>query len=180
MQQSKTDLIYFRTAIIVSVLIPVVVALLFFARPQLGQNAGPGIYFLPKLNAMINATVSVLLLAGFILIKQKNRTWHKTMMVSAFALSALFLVSYVSYHLMAERTSFGGEGWLKSFYLFILLTHVLLAIVIVPMVLFTIYYSSTGKFEQHKKIARFTFPVWLYVSITGVLVYLLISPYYPY
>lgn len=134
---------------------------------------------LPALNASINALVSVLLILGFYFIRiKKNRRLHSLSMKSAFGLSALFLISYVLYHTTHESTSFGGEGMIRNIYLFILLTHIVLAAAIVPLVLITFSRALTEKFDKHKKIARITFPLWLYVSITGVVVYLMISPYY--
>ena len=134
--------------------------------------------FLPALNASINATVSVLLVSAVIMIKQGKRIAHQRLMTTNLVLSALFLVSYVLYHTTHESTAFGGEGIVRTIYLFILLTHIVLAIVIVPLVLITFSRALTNKFDKHKKIARITFPIWLYVSVTGVIVYLMISPYY--
>ena len=104
--------------------------------------------------------------------------YHRISMMSAFVLGSLFLVSYVIYHSMADSTTFGGEGWIRPVYYFLLLSHILLAIVVVPFVLFAFYFALTDKIEKHKKIVKYTFPIWLYVSVTGVLVYLMISPYY--
>lgn len=139
----------------------------------------PGVLdFLPALNASINALVSLFLILGVIFIKQKKKTAHRFMMTSSIVLSAIFLVSYVLYHTTHESTSFGGEGAIRSIYLFILLTHIVLAIVIVPLVLISFTRALSSQFDKHRKIARITFPLWLYVSITGVVVYLMISPYY--
>jgi len=130
------------------------------------------------LNAVINSTVSVLLVVAFILVKQKKYEAHKKVMLAAIVLSSLFLVSYIAHHLFAGDTKFGGEGAIRTFYLTLLITHIILAAVILPFILFTAYRSLTGEYAKHKKIARYTFPLWLYVSVTGVLVYLMISPYY--
>jgi len=134
--------------------------------------------FLPALNATMNGTVSLLLVIGVWLIKSGKRNAHQLVMTWAIVLSALFLVSYVLYHTTHESTSFGGEGWIRYVYFFILLTQIVLAIVIVPLVLITFTRALSERFDKHKKIARITFPLWLYVSVTGVMVYLMISPYY--
>jgi putative membrane protein len=134
--------------------------------------------FLPALNATINGTVSILLVVAVLMIKQGNRKAHQTLMTTNLVLSALFLVSYVLYHTTHESTAFGGEGMIRNVYFFILLTHIVLAIVIVPLVLISFSRALSNKFDKHKKIARITFPIWLYVSVTGVIVYFMISPYY--
>ena len=146
-------------------------------RHWLTSNKRAG--YLPALNASINATVSVLLILGYYFIRiKKDRKWHSISMKSAFILTALFLISYVIYHTTHESTSYGGEGVIRAVYLVILLTHIVLAAAIVPLVLVTFSRALTEKFDKHKRIARITFPLWLYVSITGVVVYLMISPYY--
>jgi len=134
--------------------------------------------FLPALNATINGTVSILLVVAVLMIKQGNRKAHQTLMTTNLVLSALFLVSYVLYHTTHESTAFGGEEMIRNVYFFILLTHIVLAIVIVPLVLISFSRALSNKFDKHKKIARITFPIWLYVSVTGVIVYFMISPYY--
>lgn len=189
----KNDKLYFRIILAISIAIPVVVGILL-AIPGKEDLAGSfDITFLPKLNAIINSTVSILLVAGIIAIKNKKQTTHKSLMLTAFFLSGLFLVSYVIYHYLAVETKFGdtnhdgavdatelaAAGTTRYIYFFILLTHILLSIAIVPMVLITIYRSFSGQLEKHKKLAKWTFPLWLYVSVTGVVVYLLIAPYYP-
>ncbi|MBT3647356.1 MAG: DUF420 domain-containing protein [Flavobacteriales bacterium] len=143
------------------------------------EIANGALEYLPALNASINATVSVLLILGYYFIRiKKDRKWHSISMKSAFILTALFLISYVIYHTTHESTSYGGEGVIRAVYLVILLTHIVLAAAIVPLVLVTFSRALTEKFDKHKRIARITFPLWLYVSITGVVVYLMISPYY--
>jgi putative membrane protein len=158
-----------------SIVIPLAVAFLYFA-PKL--DLGFDITFLPKLNAIINGTTSMVLILAFVAIKNKNITLHKRLMTSAIILSVLFLLSYVTYHAASESTKFGGEGAIKSIYYFILISHILLAIVIVPLVLISYVRALSEKFDKHRKIARYTLPLWLYVTITGVIVYLMISPYY--
>ncbi len=141
----------------------------------------PAFYFakqLPKVNAIINTLVSICLIMGYYAIRvRKNKPRHQFFMLSSFILSSLFLVSYVLYHYTSKHVEYGGDGVLKIFYLTILASHIILAAIILPLVLYTLYWTSIGRFDKHKRWARITFPIWLYVSITGVLVYLLISPY---
>lgn len=131
-----------------------------------------------KINAIINTTVSLTLLLGLYFVKQKQYENHKKAMMGAMVLSFLFLVSYILHHLLTVDTHFGGEGAIRYFYFPLLITHIVLAATILPFILLTTYRAITGDFAAHKKIARITYPIWLYVSISGVLVYLLISPYY--
>ncbi len=134
---------------------------------------------LPLANAIINTTVGVFIFFGYRAIRfGKNKAAHQKWMLAAFILSALFLLSYVVKGMVLPETKYGGEGALKYAYFFILISHILLAAIILPMVLYTLYFASQGNYIKHKKIARFTFPIWMYVAITGPLVYLLISPYY--
>lgn len=161
---------------IVSALIPVVVAVLYFLPKNI--EVGDEIYILPRINAIINGTTFLILILAFRAIKRGDRERHQQLMVSALILSVLFLLSYVSYHFLAESTPYGGTGTMRYVYFFILLSHILLAIIIVPLVLITFSRALSEKFDKHKKIARITLPIWLYVTLTGVLVYLMISPYY--
>jgi putative membrane protein len=131
-----------------------------------------------KINAIINTTVSLTLLLGLYYVKQKQYENHKRVMMGAMVLSFFFLVSYILHHLLTVDTHFGGEGAIRYFYFPLLITHIVLAATILPFILLTTYRALTGDFSAHKKIARITYPIWLYVSISGVLVYLLISPYY--
>jgi len=131
-----------------------------------------------KFNAVINSGVALALLTGLFLVKQKQYVYHQLVMLGAMVLSALFLVSYILHHLLTMDTHFGGQGAIRYFYFPLLITHIFLAAVILPFILLTAYRGLTGDLHKHKKIARITFPIWLYVSISGVLVYLLISPYY--
>jgi putative membrane protein len=172
--------IYKRLFIIISVLIPVVVAVLLYMPKDDASSVGAWIYSLPFYNAIINTLTSLLLIIGYYFVKSGNVKFHKASMVSAFLLGAVFLVFYVIYHSNAESTKFGGEGAIRMIYFFFLISHILLAFLVVPLVLSAIYFAVTQKIEKHKKIVKFTFPVWLYVSVTGVIVYLMISPYYPY
>lgn len=189
----SNDKLYFRIILAISIAIPVVVALLLLIPGKENLSNSFDVTFLPKLNAIINSAVTLLLIAGFIAIRNKKQNTHKSFMLTAFFLSGLFLVSYVTYHFLASESKFGdlnhdgvldaaenaAAGSTRYIYYFILLTHILLSTAIVPMVLFTIYRSFAGQFEKHRKLAKWTLPVWLYVSITGVVVYLLIAPYYP-
>lgn len=170
--------------VILSIAIPVVVATLL-ALPGAG-DVGLDLGIFPKLNAVLNATVSVLLVWGFLVIKQYQRTRnagliqrHMRIQLGAFGLSALFLVSYVIYHaLSADQATFGGEGWIRPVYFTILITHIVLAALILPLILFTLYRGLSGEYDRHRKLARWTFPLWLYVSVTGVAVYVMMAPYY--
>lgn len=152
------------------------------------------IYKLPMLNAIFNGTCSVLLIFSLIAIKKKNIALHRKINLTAFVLSSLFLVSYVTAHYFIPDTKYGdvdhngmldaaetaAVSGIKPLYLFILLSHILLAVVVFPMVLLSFYYGLTDQREKHKKLTRFSYPLWLYVTITGVVVYLMISPYYNY
>ena len=162
--------------IAVSILIPIVVTVLYFLPKNF--EIGEEVYLLPMINAMINGTTSVVLIAAFIAIRSKNIKLHKQLMITALILSVLFLLSYITYHSLTESTHYGGEGVLKTLYLVILLSHIVLAIAIVPLVLVTFSHALSEKFDKHKKVARITLPIWLYVTITGVIVYLMISPFY--
>lgn len=172
-----TDAFYRKAIIVVSIVIPIVVAVLFY-MPHGWLYLGIDLKFFPKFHAVLNSLATVFLLSGFVAIKNKNVAVHKGFMFAAFVVSSIFLVSYVLYHAQAEPTKYGGDGVLKYIYFFILITHILLAAIILPFILFTFYRSLSGDFVKHRKIARITLPLWLYVTITGVLVYLLISPYY--
>jgi putative membrane protein len=157
-----------------SILIPIVVAILFRVRIP---NVAP-LRFLPPIYATINAITALILIAAVWQIKQNNRKTHERLMKTAMGLSALFLVLYIAYHMTSDPTPYGGEGMLKNIYYFILISHIILSIVVIPVVLITFFRGITGAFKQHKKIAKFTFPLWLYVAVSGVIVYLMISPYY--
>jgi putative membrane protein len=172
----KNEKLYTGLVWAVSVAIPLVVAVLLYL-PK-GKLEGWNLSFLPLMNACINSTVSLLLIAGYYFIRTGQRYRHQVAMLSAVTLSVVFLLSYVLYHYQAEETRFGGVGFIRYIYFFILISHIILATVIVPLALFTIYRAWRGQFDRHKRIARWTFPLWLYVSITGVVVYLMISPYY--
>jgi len=161
---------------VVSLAIPVVVTILYL-MPK--SNAlSESLDVLPAVNATLNAITSIFLIAGFFFIKAKNKSKHMGSMYAALLLSVLFLISYVAYHATHENTVYGGEGFIRSVYYFILITHIILAAIIVPLVLITFVRALNERFDKHKKIARITLPLWLYVTITGVIVYFMISPYY--
>lgn len=170
----KETLKYKNWIIVLSVAIPVAVALLFMVRIP---NVAP-LRSLPPIYAMINATTAVLLLFALVAIKRKNILLHERLMKSAIFLSCVFLVMYVAYHMTSDPTPYGGTGILRWVYYFILITHILLSIGIIPMVLITYVRAISKHFISHKRIAKITFPIWLYIAVTGVVVYLMISPYY--
>jgi len=165
---------YKKLITIVSVVIPLAVAALFGIKIP---NVEP-LSFLPPIYASVNGLTAILLIASVIAIKKGNKKLHEQLNTTAILCSALFLVMYVAYHMTSDSTRFGGEGIIKYVYLFILITHIILSIVVIPFVLITFMRARLGNFTAHKKIAKITFPLWLYVAITGVVVYLMISPYY--
>ena len=167
---------YNKWIVVLSIVIPVVVAILFDVKIP---NVEP-LTFLPKIYASINALTAAILIIALVAIKNRKIRLHENLMKSAIVLSVLFLVMYVAYHMTSDSTKFGGEGAIKYVYYFILISHILLSITVIPFVLITYVRAITNNFERHKKIARITFPIWLYVAITGVVVYLMISPYYNY
>ncbi|MBC7827527.1 MAG: DUF420 domain-containing protein [Chitinophagaceae bacterium] len=167
-------------------------AVVILSRVKLELELGFDVHVFALLNACINTLVSILLVAGIIAIKRRNYLLHKKLMLAAMILSALFLVSYISHHLLAGDTRFGDinhdnivdpselllVGNTRMLYFVILMTHIFLAAIILPFILFTTYRAMIAEWPQHRKIAKITWPIWLYVSITGVVVYLMISPYY--
>ena len=159
--------------ITLSVIIPLVVAALFRIKIP-----GYDFSFLPPIYASINGVTAILLVIAVWAIKNGNRPLHERLMKSCIALSSAFLVMYVTYHMFSDSTPFGGEGVVRYVYYFILISHILLSILVIPFVLFSFSRALSGNFERHKKLAKLTFPIWLYVAITGVVVYLMISPYY--
>ena len=163
-----------RGITIISIIIPVVVAILFGVRLP---NVEP-LSFLPPVYATINGLTAVLLIVAVWAIKNGRQRLHQKVMTGCIALSLLFLIMYVAYHMTSDSTAFGGEGAIRYLYYFILISHILLSIAIIPLVLLTYARAYLKQFERHKKLARITFPVWLYVAVTGVVVYLMISPYY--
>lgn len=163
-----------RWITIISILVPLVVAILFGVKIP---GAEP-LWFLPPIYATTNGITAVLLLLALWAIKSGNRKMHQNLMNSCIALSVLFLLMYVAYHMTSESTAYGGEGVVRYFYYFILITHIVLSIAIIPLVLKTYARAYLGNYESHRKLARITFPIWFYVAVSGVIVYLMISPYY--
>ncbi|MDG4714898.1 DUF420 domain-containing protein [Winogradskyella marincola] len=169
---------YNKWIVVLSVVIPIAVAALFGINlRELGFDVEP-LTMLPPIYAGINGLTAIVLIVAVIAIKNKNRKLHENLMKFAIALSVMFLVMYVAYHMTSDSTKFGGEGAIKYIYYFILITHILLSVVIIPFVLITYVRAITNNIERHKKIAKVTFPMWLYVAVTGVVVYFMISPYY--
>ncbi|MDC1462068.1 DUF420 domain-containing protein [Polaribacter sp.] len=161
-----------------SIIIPIAVAALFGINLQkLGFDVEP-LTFLPPIYASVNAITAIVLVAAVIVIKKGNRKLHERLNTFAIFCSLLFLVMYVAYHMTSESTSFGGEGMIAYVYYFILITHIILSIVVIPFVLTTYMRAKLTDFPAHKKIAKITLPLWLYVAVTGVIVYIMISPYY--
>lgn len=178
MENHSLEQKFSKLIIIVSILIPVVVAILFNVKlKDLGYNVEP-LSFLPPIYATINGITAVVLVAGVLAIKNGKRQLHKQLMTTAIALSVAFLVMYVAYHMTTDSTKFGGDGMIRNVYFIILISHILLSIAVIPLVLITYVRALAEKFDKHKKIAKITFPIWLYVAVTGVVVYLMISPYY--
>lgn len=164
--------------LILTVSISFIILFLSLGRVKLNLDLGFDSHIFALFNAIINTCVSIVLVWALIAIKQKKYQQHKNLMLSALLLSAIFLISYVIHHLLNEDTRFGGEGVIKTFYYIILGTHIPLAGIMLPFILFAAYRGLAGDYKGHKKLVRFVFPLWLYVSITGVLIYILISPYY--
>ena len=165
---------YNKLIIALSIIIPVAVALLF----RVPKISGYDFSFLPPIYATINGLTAVLLIWAVVSIKNGNRTRHERLIKTCMVLSALFLVMYIAYHMTSDPTPFGGQGLLKYIYYFILISHILLSVVVIPFVLFTYARALRGDFTKHRALAKYTYPLWVYVAVTGVLVYLLISPYY--
>jgi len=169
---------YNKWIVVLSIVIPLVVAALFGVNlRKLGFDVEP-LTILPPIYATINGLTAIILILAFFAVKNKNIVLHENLMTTAIWSSVIFLVLYVAYHMTSDSTKFGGEGVIKYIYYFILVTHIVLSIVVIPFVLITYVRAITNNIERHKKIAKITFPLWLYVAVTGVIVYLMISPYY--
>jgi len=164
---------YNKLIVVLSIAIPVVVAILFGIKIDAELPV-----FLPPIYASVNAVTALVLVLAFMAIKNKKIKLHERLMKFAIVLSVAFLVMYVAYHMTSDSTKFGDESALKYMYYFILLTHIILSIIVIPFVLITYVRAITNNIEKHKKIAKIAFPLWLYVAITGVVVYIMISPYY--
>ena len=161
---------------VIAIVLPLAVALLYFL-PK-GGDVSEAIKSIPRFNAMLNGSTFIVLVSGLVAIKSRKKMLHRTLMVVAAIMSALFLVGYVIYHGSVESTKFGGEGLVRGIYFVILITHITLAATLAPMVLVTLRRAFKKDFVGHKKVAKWTYPIWLYVSATGLIVYLMISPYY--
>jgi len=186
--------VYLRIIYVLSIAIPVVVALLIMGPWKLSAGGSDWVTYLPGFHALVNSATVLLLLLALYAIKRKQITLHRNLMTASLVLGFMFLISYVIYHANVESVKFGdangdgtlsaGEimaiGWTRTVYLFLLASHIILSIFVVPFVLFAFYYALTGKISKHKRLVKLTYPVWLYVSVTGVLVYLMINPYYPW
>ena len=159
---------------ILSIAIPIAVAVLFTVKIPGVERLG----FLPPIYATINAFTAILLVAAVYQVRKGNRKAHERLMKTAIGCSVLFLLMYVAYHMTSDSTVYGGEGVIKYVYYFVLITHILLSIIVIPFVLITFVRALSGEFYKHRKIARITYPLWLYVAVSGVIVYLMISPYY--
>jgi len=178
MEDNSLEQKFNKYIVLVSILIPVVVAFLFSVKlKDFGINVTP-LSFLPPIYAAINGLTALVLISAVVVIKNGNRKLHEILMTTAIALSLAFLVMYVAYHMTSDSTKFGGEGIIRYVYFFILISHILLSIAVIPLVLVTYIRALANKFDKHKKIAKITFPIWLYVAVTGVIVYLMIAPYY--
>ena len=171
------DKIWIPIIVVISILVPLVVLYLIYI-PQRYNLVGDNIQFMPLFHAILNGTTAVLITIGFIFIKRKDTKTHRFCMLTAFILSSIFLISYLISKIGSEPATYGGEGLMRFVYFFTLITHIVLAPVIIPMALLSIYWALTGKFAKHKKIVKYTYPLWLYVAVTGVLVYLFMIPFY--
>lgn len=183
---SKAKLLIWTVSIVVFL------AVVLLSKVKLSLDLPFNVHVFATFNAIINSLVALLLVAGLITIKSKNYLWHKRIMLSAIALSVLFLVSYICHHLLAGDTKFGDidhdgvlslnekmqVGGTRFLYYALLLTHIPLAAIILPFILFTAYRALTGEYEKHKKLVRITWPVWFFVAVSGVVVYWMINPYY--
>lgn len=157
----------------VSIVIPIAVAILFTVKIE-----GLDFSFLPPVYASLNGLTAIGLIIAIAAIKNKNRTLHQRVIQLCLLFSILFLLLYVLYHMTSDTTAYGGAGTLKMVYFFLLISHILLSMVVIPIVLFSYLFAWQGDFERHKKWTKFAFPLWLYVAVSGVLVYFMISPYY--
>ncbi len=176
--ENEVEKRYKKWIILLSIAIPLVVAILFGVNlRRLGYDVQP-LSFLPPIYATINGFTAILLVAAVVAVKNGKQQLHERLMKLAILCSVLFLGMYVAYHMTSDSTPYGGEGAIRYVYFFILITHIVLSIVIIPLVLITYVRALAKSFDRHRRIAKITFPIWLYVAVTGVIVYLMISPYY--
>lgn len=174
---TQTDRIAVPVIIALSILVPVIVLILMYLPERYNIFETQSGTF-PLFHAVLNGSTAVLLMMGYFFMSIKEYKMHRNTMITAFSLSAVFLVSYVISKISNDPVPYGGEGFIRYIYFFILITHILLSAIIVPLVLFTMYRGLTGEYKKHARIARWTFPIWMYVAITGVLVYVFMWPYY--
>ena len=177
MRIRKADRVMVPTIIALSIIVPLAVLVLMY-MPQRYNVFNAQLGSFPFFHAVLNFSTAVLLIAGYYFMRIREYIWHRNVMIGAFVLSSIFLVSYVISKISNDPVPFGGEGFMRPVYFFILITHIALSAIIVPLVLFTMYRGLTGENKKHAAIARWTFPIWLYVAITGVLVYVFMAPYY--
>lgn len=173
MKLNNSEKKYKKLITTLSIIVPIVVALLFRVKIDVELPI-----FLPPVYATINATTAVILITAVWAIKNKKAKLHENLMKTAMVFTTLFLVLYIAYHMTSDSTPYGGEGIVKYLYFTILISHILLSVTVIPLVLITFVRGITGDFEKHKKLARIAFPIWLFVAVSGVVVYLMISPYY--
>lgn len=173
-QRNYNSLIWTLSAVAVVIIL----GINYIPRSTTGTIAGIELTVLPLLNAILNGFAFIFLILALVMIKKKNIIAHRNFIFAAFTATVLFLISYLTYHAMAGSTSFGGDGIMKMTYYFVLITHVILSTSLLPLSLFTLAKGLNREVAKHRKIARWTMPIWLYVSFTGVIVYLMISPYY--
>ena len=174
----KKDAVFVPIIISLSIIIPLAVAALMLFSNYLHINSKNDFSYLPLFHAILNGTTAILLTFGFILIKNKQSKLHKFVMISAFVLSSVFLLSYIFSKLVLDHETTKYLGEYANTYHFILISHILLSLAVLPLALFSMYRGLTGEFEKHKNIVKWTFPIWMYVAITGVLVYVFMAPYY--
>ncbi len=184
----NNDKLIFRLVMAVSIFVFIVVVVLnekviprpTFSSIEQREKVYKKVYMLPMINAIINGTCTVLLLLSLYMIKRKKIQTHKKINITTFLLSSLFLVSYITYHYLAGDTIYPKDSPTKTLYYFILTSHIILAAVVLPLILLSFHRGLQMQVQKHKKLVRWAFPIWLYVTVTGVIVYLMISPYYPY
>ena len=175
----KKDSFFVPLIITLSVMVPIAVAALMIFPDYLHiKSENIDFSSLPFFHAILNGCTGILLFTGYVLVKNKNTKAHKFSMMSAFVLSSIFLISYVISELTNAPTPFGGEGSIRYVYFFVLISHIILSVPVLPLALFSIYRGLTGEISKHKKIVKWTFPIWMYVAVTGVMVYIFMVPYY--
>jgi putative membrane protein len=152
--------------------------LVLMLAPQVLVFPGLDVSRLPAFHATLNGTVAALLVVGWLLVRRRRLTAHRNVMATAFSLSCIFLISYVIYHSQSTTVAFGGEGWVRPLYFFILISHIVLAPVVLPLALYAVARAFRSEYGKHRKVVRWAFPLWLYVAVTGVLVYAFMAPYY--